>query len=97
MHNMIYLIGRPTEINVKDGSMILRVQRTYKNEEGVYENDFIKCKISSLIDTNILDDIFIEDLIGIKGRLQVYDNVPIVVIDRLSYLCSKKEQLENEN
>jgi single-strand DNA-binding protein len=51
MHNLVYLIGRLTENpevkNYGDGkdclTINLAVQRSYKNEDGIYDVDYIRC------------------------------------------------------
>ena len=51
MHNLVYLIGRLTEdpvvTKLEDGQetlpFVLAVQRSYKNADGIYEADFIRC------------------------------------------------------
>ena len=51
MHNVVYLIGRltedPTLKNIGDEkdmlTINLAVQRSYKNENSLYETDFIRC------------------------------------------------------
>ena len=53
MHNLVYLIGRlcedPVTKEYEDGKSMLTinlaVQRSFKNENGIYETDFIRCSI----------------------------------------------------
>lgn len=106
MHNSVYLIGRLTEEpEVKkfdDGksrlSITLAVQRDYKNENGIYEVDFIRCILWNGIASHTSEYCHKGDLVGIKGRLQArsYEDknetkyVTEVIVDRVSFLASKR-------
>lgn len=106
MHNLVYLIGRLTEepqIQDYDGksklSINLAVQRSFKNENGIYEVDFIRCILWNLIAQNASEYCHKGDLVGIKGRLQTrkYENenkenkyITEVIVDKVSFLASKK-------
>ena len=110
MHNMVYLIGRLTEDPVlketeEDYSMTainLAVQRAFKNEEGVYETDFIRCVLWDAVASNMCEYCKKGDLIGIKGRLQnrSYEDeetkekkyITEVIVDKVSFLASKKDK-----
>lgn len=106
MHNTVYLIGRLTnEIElVKEGEkdvarIIIAVQRSFKNEEGIYETDFVPIKLYNNIANNTSEYCHKGDLIGVRGRLQRYSSndytangMPIleVVADKLTYLATNK-------
>lgn len=106
MHNIVYLIGRLTEDpekkELEDGkdmlTINLAVQRSYKNEDGIYETDFIRCILWNGIATNTAEYCKRGDLVGVKGRLQtrkyeVNEEVKYiteVIVDRISFLASKK-------
>lgn len=108
MHNVVYLIGRLTEDPTlktigeeKDMLTInLAVQRSYKNENGIYETDFIRCILWNGIAKNTSEYCHKGDLVGVKGRLQTrkYENenqeekyITEVIVDKVSFLASKKE------
>lgn len=91
--NQIVLVGRLTKIDEslteeKRLNFTLAVNRNYKNEEGIYETDFIKCKCFHNIAENTLEYCKIGDLIGIKGQLQNEDKNMIVLADRITFLKS---------
>ncbi len=79
MLNQVVLVGRltddltitETEKNKKVTTMILAVQRTVKNPDGIYEADFIKCTLWNAIADRTAEYCKKGDLVGIKGRLQV--------------------------
>lgn len=108
MHNVIYLIGRLTEDPTlksigeeKDMLTInLAVQRSYKNENGIYETDFIRCILWNGIAKNTSEYCHKGDLVGVKGRLQTrkYEDenkedkyITEVIVDKVSFLASKRE------
>lgn len=107
MHNMVYLIGRLTEDpKIKDAespylSINLAVQRSFKNEDNVYETDYLRCVLWDAIATNTCEYCKKGDLVGIKGRLQnrSYEDesgekkyITEVIVDKISFLASKKEK-----
>ncbi len=108
MHNLVYLIGRLTEDpQVKEfedeKSMLtinLAVQRSYKNEDGIYETDFIRCILWNGVASAASEYCKCGDLVGVKGRLQTrkYEvnnevkYITEVIVDKLSFLSSKKQE-----
>lgn len=111
MHNLVYLIGRltdtPTVQKTEDGKeravINLAVQRSFKNEEGIYETDFIRCILWNGVACNTSEYCKKGDLVGIKGRLQTrnYEEneerkyISEVVVDKISFLASKKIEKED--
>ncbi len=107
MHNMVYLIGRLTgEPEVKEldngkkvTNVTLAVQRNFKNEEGIYETDFINCTLWNGIASSTAEYCKKGDLVGVKGRLQTdsYEKdgerkfSMNVVVEKVSFLASRKE------
>lgn len=108
MLNNIMLVGRLsndieiTKENEKEQAKItLAVNRAFKNEEGVYETDFIDCLLWSGIATNTAEYCKKGDVVGVRGRLQSSTNEEgkkelIVVVDKLTFLSSKKVEDEEE-
>ena len=109
MHNCVYLIGRLTEDPIlketEKSEMVsinLAVPRSFKNEEGVYETDYIRCILWAGIASNTCEYCKKGDLVGVKGRIQTrsyeVENekkyITEVIVDRISFLASKKEAAE---
>ncbi len=109
MLNQVILVGRLTddlEVNTlesgkKVSSITLAVQRSYKNAEGVYEADFIRCVLWNAIAESTGEYCKKGDIVGIKGRLQVssYDDkdgekkyITEVIAEKVTFLSSKKEE-----
>ena len=103
MINQVILVGRivdePTvkEVNNKKVSNItLAIQRPYKNNDGIYETDFIDCSLWNATAETTAEYCKKGDLVGIKGNLQTsISNNGIknfnVNVDRITFLASKKK------
>lgn len=113
MHNLVYLIGRLTEDpemkTFEDGksSLVinLAVQRSYKNESGIYEVDYIRCVLWNGIASHTSEYCKKGDLVGVKGRLQTrsYEAdsetkyITEVIVDKVSFLASKRKEEDYED
>lgn len=96
---MVGRIGKDVELIKEDGksytNMTLAVQRTYKNEEGIYETDFIPCVLWSGIAENVAEYCKKGDLVGVKGRIQSDEDGSIKVIaDKVTFLSTAKKEEE---
>lgn len=101
MLNQIVLVGRlvkdPVIEEMEDRKycrITIAVPRSYKNENGEYETDFIPITLWHGIAENTKEYLKRGDLIGIKGRIQVKDSNIEVVAEKLTFLSSKKEDEE---
>jgi single-strand DNA-binding protein len=111
MLNQVVLVGRltdnvevtTTENGKKVSSLVLAVQRTYKNTEGVYEADFIRCTLWNAVASSTSEYCHKGDIVGIKGRLQVssYETengekkyVIDVVAEKVTFLSSKRQEAD---
>ena len=99
--NKVILIGRlardpemrTTPSGVATTSFTIAVQRSYKNAEGVYETDFIKCTLWNGIAENTAEYCKKGDVVGVKGRLQCLSGNELqVVAEKVSFLSSRKEE-----
>ena len=114
--NNVVLVGRltenptvtTTEAGLKITSVNLAVTRNYKNVDGIYETDFIRCILWNGIAENTSEYCKSGDVVGIKGRLQSseYDDengkrhfVTEVIAERVTFLSSAKikEEVEVKN
>ena len=113
MHNMVYLIGRLTEDPSlkkleEDKEMLtinLAVQRSFKNEDGIYETDYLRCILWNALAEHTCEYCKKGDLVGIKGRIQSrsYEDedknikyITEIIVDRISFLASSKQNSSNE-
>lgn len=78
MFNEIIVIGklvnkpvlRETPNGIKLSTIVLEVERPYRNNIGVKEKDFINCVLWKGISTQVNDCCDVGSILGIKGRLQ---------------------------
>ena len=103
MLNQVVLVGRLVKdidiLNTKEGkafsNIVLAIPRSFKNSEGEYETDFVRCTLWDKLATNAKEFCGKGQILGIKGKLQtnkVDDKYYIEVIaEKVSYLSSKKQ------
>jgi single-strand DNA-binding protein len=113
MLNQVVLVGRLTddpkveesENGTKYSTIVLAVQRTFKNSEGIYEADFIRCRLWNAIANSTSEYCHKGDIVGIKGRIKVsnYDDedgnkkyMTEVIAEKVTFLTSKKEEEKEE-
>ena len=95
MLNQFMLVGRITKI--EQGEVMVAIPRSYKNDEGIYDTDFISVTIKGNIEEKTREYCRKGDLIGIKGHIACLDNNLELVAEKLSFLSSRKGSVENGN
>ncbi len=114
--NNVILVGRLTqnpeisiiENNKKVTTVILAVNRNFKNADGIYETDFVRCILWNSIASTTTEYCHVGDVIGVKGRLQTSkyldENekthyVTDVIAERVTFLSSvkKKDAIKEED
>lgn len=99
MLNQIVLVGRiSSDLKVKKlengvnfNEFKLEVPRNYKNENGEYETDFVPVQTFKGVAVSTADYCKVGDLVGIKGRLQTDKDKLKVIVEKITFLSSKKE------
>lgn len=98
MLNQVILVGRISgelkEEMVGERKVVklnLVVQRSYKNEEGVYESDMIPVVLWDGIAQNVAEYCKNGDLVGVKGRLQSNNNGLEILSEKVTFLSSKAQ------
>ncbi len=108
MLNQVVIAGRltadpeivTTENNKKRTYITVAVPRSYKNVNGTYDTDFIRCILWGGIAESTCEYCQKGDIVGVKGRLQTssYEKedgekvyVTDVIAEKVSFLSSKKE------
>ena len=114
MLNQVVIAGRLTgdpvveevEGGKKVSSITVAVPRSYKNVDGTYDTDFIRCTLWGGIAENTCEYCKKGDIVGVKGRIQTssYETedgdkkyAMEVVAEKISFLSSKKVGEENGN
>lgn len=107
MLNQTILVGRLTkdlEIKEENGKkrtqLILAVSRGFKNADGIYETDFIRCVLWNIVAENTCEYCKKGDVVGVKGRIQSYvfekdgkkEYGLEVIAERVTFLSNKKEE-----
>lgn len=106
MLNQVVLVGRltadPEVIKTENGkkrtTVNVAVARGYKNSEGLYDTDFIRCILWNGIASSTCEYCKKGDVVGIKGRLQTsnYEKdtekkyVTEVIAEKVTFLSSNK-------
>ena len=85
MVNSVMLVGKLVEIT--DDFMKLSVARPYKNEEGIYENDIVPCKLFSPINKQ-LEYLKNDDIVGVRGRIATDEEKLIILSEKITFLSS---------
>lgn len=107
--NQIVLVGRltsnpeivTTEKEKKMTAITIAVPRSFKNADGIYESDFIRCILWNTIALNTCEYCHTGDVVGIKGRLQTrsYEDenknrkyINEVIAEKITFLSSNKKE-----
>lgn len=100
MLNQIVLVGRltknPEVMENQDGSKFaiinLAIPRSFKNENGEYDTDFVDCTLLNGVAQNTAEYCKKGDIVGVKGRIQnLSDTAQLqIVAEKLTFLTSKK-------
>ena len=100
MLNQVIIVGRLVEKPIieenengrKVSEITIAVPRSFKNDEGIYDTDFIKCTLWNIIAENTVEYCDKGDLVGIKGRLQCLGGNELqLVAEKVTFLSSRKE------
>lgn len=95
MLNQTILIGKLQGNIIKEGDksyINLAVSRSFKNENGIYDVDIIRCELFNSIKNDIDELLSNNTVIGIKGRVQVIDNVQSIAVEKITLLSSNKKE-----
>ncbi len=114
MLNQFIVVGRlvkepeikETESGRKLTNITLAVPRSYKNENGEYDTDFIDCTLWNGIAETTTEYCKKGDLIGVKGKIQTntYETNEgekkqkmEVVAEKVTFLSSRSQDHQKEN
>lgn len=94
MSNYVILIGRivnePTiDSDTKNCEITLAINRAFKNEDGIYDTDFIPVTLKGNIAKNVVEYCKKGDIIAIKGRIARINEPMQIIADKVSFLSSK--------
>ena len=111
--NSVALVGRLTDDpevkesadGIKRTVVTIAVSRDYKNSDGIYETDFIRCVLWNGIASATKNYCHKGDIVGVRGKIQTrkYENaeketkyITEVIVDKVSFLSgnSKDDELK---
>ena len=108
MLNQTVLVGRitqdPKKIELENGKeksfIELAVSRSFKNEDGIYETDFIEVSINGGMAENVLEYCKKGDIVGVKGRILTHKEndarIYEIVAEKVTFLASGKDEDKGE-
>ena len=103
MLNQVVIVGRlvakpiveENENGRKVSEITLAVTRSFKNDEGIYDTDFIKCILWNGIAENTVEYCNKGDLVGVRGSLQCLSGNELQVIaEKVTFLAINKNKEE---
>ena len=113
MLNQTVLVGRITkDPEVKElesgksvTNLTLAIPRSYKNENGEYDTDFVDCTLWNSIAQNVCEYCHKGDIVGVKGRIQT-ENYEVdgdkrkhttIVAEKVTFLAQAPNNKEEKN
>ena len=112
MLNQTVIVGRIVEqpkLKEQNGkkysNLTLAVPRSYKDDNGEYDTDFLECTIWKGIAESVCEYCKKGDLVGVKGRLESKtiekdgkkESEMNIVAEKITFLSSKSKDKENDN
>ena len=108
MLNQVVLVGRVVyELELKKSdsgkkflTITLAIPRSFKNMEGTYDTDFIRCIVWDSTAENTKEYCHKGDIVGLKGRLQSRiiekndkkETIMEVIGEKVTFLTSKSKE-----
>ena len=102
------LVGTPEVKETKDGKKVsnitIAVPRSYKNENGEYDTDFVDVVLWNGIAENTAEYCHKGDIIGVKGRIQTSNyetedgekrKSTQIVAEKITFLSSSKDKKDD--
>ena len=95
MLNQAILVGRVKEL--LENAITIAIPRSYKNEDGEYDTDFIQVHLTSpRIQESAAEYLHVGDIIGVKGSLSTNDGNVWVNAEKITFLSSRQNNDEEE-
>ena len=89
MLNQVVVVGRI--YSMENSELVMAVPRSFKNENGEYDTDYIDVRLSKSINENVSTYCEKGDLVGVKGRLESSINKMQVIAEKVTFLSSRKK------
>ena len=94
MLNQVVIVGRIEKIEeIGEGiKLTLKVPRSYKNDNGDFETDYIPISVKKGMAENIKQYCAENDLVGIKGRIESNNNGIELIAEKATFLSSSQNK-----
>lgn len=100
MLNQVIIIGKlrkVIDLGEEKGAIItIENSRPFKNADGIYESDFIDVRIFDGVKNSMIEYIKENDLIAIRGRVQVREvdgnKIIEIVSDKITFMSSNEKK-----
>ena len=109
--NNVILVGRLTDnpkcVSLENGksvtSVCLAVNRNFKNSDGIYETDFIRCSLWEALASRACEFCHKGDLIAVRGQLRTSSYIAEneekkytteIIVEKLVFLANKVPEKE---
>ena len=94
MNNQVILIGRivnelTIDSDTKNCEITIAISRAFKNEDGIYETDYIPVILKGTIAKNVVEYCKKGDIVAIKGRIEKINEPMQIIADKVTFLSSK--------
>lgn len=102
------IVAEPTINTTESGASVcnitIAIPRPYKNEEGVYETDFIDCTLWNSVAQRTSEYCKKGDLVGVKGRVQTeivreegLKKKVNIIAEKITFMSSRQKVQEKSN
>lgn len=96
MLNQFVLVGRVNNINKindKECTVTLEIPRSFKNENGEYENDYVDVIVRGEVAKTTMEYVVNKDIIGAKGRFVKTTDMTTLELnaEKITFLSQYKE------
>lgn len=101
MLNQVILVGRLTSdlkvLKSKEEEkeycyLTIAIPRAFKNKDGEYDTDFVRCILYSSVATNTAEYCKKGDIVGVKGRIQSDGKEITIAGEKVTFLSSRKAE-----
>lgn len=86
------LLNKRENLDNHSVELDIAVKRSYKNIDGIYEEDILTCLLWDGIAKTTLDCCRKNDIVGIKGRIQSKEGKMELIAEKMTFLSTRKEQ-----
>ena len=96
MLNQAILVGRVYDMSADDYIMV-SIPRSYKNENGEYDNDIVKITLEGVINDNTREYCRKGSVIGVKGRIRVDEDGMKIIGEKVTFLSSPSRDNKDDS